>query len=140
MENLLKIPYKVFNDWDLLQQFLERRGDPRYELVGNVNLNYREDIFDLGNLVRVDGSLILDHTLIQSLGVLEYVGINLGLYKTKIKSFENLEYVDGSLDLRGTPIQSLGNLQYVGEEIWLLNYHQIPEEQLTNFKSHNWYY
>ena len=34
METLLKIPSKAFNeDWDLLQQFLERRGNPRYVVV-----------------------------------------------------------------------------------------------------------
>ena len=60
MEKLLKIPYKVFNDWNLLQQFLERKGNPRYELVGNVFLANRKDISDLGNLVRVDGNLDLE--------------------------------------------------------------------------------
>ena len=73
MEKLLKIPYAVFNDWDLLQQFLERRGNPRYELVGDVNLFNRKDISDLGNLVRVDGFLDLYNTSVQSLGNLEYV-------------------------------------------------------------------
>ena len=94
MEKLLKIPYAVFNDWDLLQQFLERKGNPRYELVGDVDLSYKKDIFDLGNLVRVDDDLIL--------------------------SFST--------------IQSLGNLEYVGKKIWLSINHQIPKEQLNNFK------
>ena len=115
MEKLLKIPYTVFNNnWDLLQQFLERRGNPRYELVGDVDFYRRKDIFDLGNLMRVYGDLNLFDTSIESLG--------------------NLEYVGGYLDLEGTPIQSLGNLEHVGGTIYLSYDHQIPEEQLTKFK------
>mgnify|MGYP001809887783 FL=1 len=138
MEKLLKIPYNVFYDWDLLQQFLERRGNPKYELVGDVDLSYKKDIFDLGNLVRVDGKLDLFKTSIQSLGNLEYVGGYLDLVGTPIQSLGNLEYVGGYLDLRNTPIESLGNLQYVGEEFWLSRNHQIPEEQLTKFKFNNY--
>ena len=134
MEKLLKIPYAVFNDWNLLQQFLERRGNPRYELVGDVDLRYREDIFDLGNLVRVYGDLYLEESSIESLGNLQYVGGNLRLDGTSIKSLGNLKYVGAYLDLRYTPIKSLGNIEYVGEEIWLSKYHQIPKEQLTKFK------
>ena len=114
MENLLKISYAVFNDWNQLQQFLERKGNPRYELVGNVNLDARKDIFNLGNLVLVDGALSLSRSPIQSLG--------------------NLEYVGGVLDLYKTSIKSLGNLEYVGDHIWLSKDHQIPKEQLIKFK------
>ena len=114
MEKLLKIPYAVFNDWDQLQQFLERKGNPRYELVGDVNLNTRKDIFDLGNLVLVNGHLLLNETPIESLG--------------------NLEYVNGILDIYNTPLQSLENLKYVAETIYLSRNHQIPDEQLTRFK------
>ena len=74
MEKLLKIPYSVFNDWDELQQFLDRRGNPMYEIVGDVNLSRRKDIFDLGNLVRVGGYLYLFNSSIKSIGNLEYVG------------------------------------------------------------------
>ena len=154
MEKLLKIPYAVFNDWDLLQQFLERRGNPRYELVGNVRLDKRKDIFNLGNLVRVDGNLDLigcqikslgnleyvggyldlHDSSIQSLGNLEYVGKGLYLHDTPIQSLGNLEYVGGHLSLYKTPIQSFGNLQYVGDIIILSEDHQITKEQLTKFK------
>ena len=140
MEKLLKIPYKVFNDWNQLQQFLERKGNPRYELVGYLYLNGRKDIFDLGNLVRVDGDLYLEDSSIQSLGNLEYVSGYLNLVGTSIQSLGNLEYVGGYLDLDETPIQSLGNLEYVGEEFWLSRNHQIPEEQLTKFKDQIEYY
>ena len=156
MEKLLKIPYAAFNDdWDLLQQFLERRGNPMYEIVGDVKLYSRKDIFDLGNLVRVyghlylggssikslgnleyvGGDLNLNWSSIQSLGNLKYVGENLSLNSTTIQSLGNLEYVGGSLNLRFTlkPIESLGNLKYVGRIILLLKNHNIPQEQLTKF-------
>ena len=138
MEKLLKIPYNVFNDWNQLQQFLERRGNPRYELVGDVFLVNRKDISDLGNLVRVDGHLGLHWSSIQSLGNLEYVGGALDLRETQIKSLENLEYVGDYLNLYGTTIKSLKNLQYVGGTIFLSEDHQIPEEQLIKFKFNYW--
>ena len=151
MEKLLKIPYNVFNDWNQLQQFLERKGNPRYELVGNVFLANRKDISDLGNLVRVDGELILYRSSIQSLGNLEYVGINLDLRYTPIKSLGNLvrvdgylwldessieslgnlEYVGGDFDLRWSSIQSLGNLEYVGKGLYLQN---TPIQSLGNLE------
>ena len=139
MEKLLKIPYTVFNDnWNLLQQFLDRRGNPRYELVGDVYLLGRKDIFDLGNLVRVYGDLNLYNSSIQSLGSLEYVSGSLLLWETPIESLGNLKYVGSYLDLRFTPIKSLGNLEYVGEEIWLSKNHQISQEELTKFKIYYW--
>ena len=155
MEKLLKIPYAGFNeDWDLLQQFLERRGNPRYELVGDVYLDYRYDINNLGNLVRVYGDLNLRDTSIKSLGNLEYVGFHLdlrgtpieslgnlkyvgstlNLYHTSIQSLGNLEYIGGNLDLIYTTIQSLGNLEYVGDTFYLSYDHQIPEEEINKFK------
>ena len=134
MEKLLKLPYAVFNDWNLLQQFLERRGNPRYELVGDVDLSYREDIIDIGNLVRVDGYLILPFVSIQSFGKLQYVGGGLDLYSSSIKSLGNLVRVDGYLDLRDTPIQSLGNLEHVGERIYLSGHNGIPEKEINKFK------
>ena len=155
MGNILKIPYKAFNeDWNLLQQFLERRGNPRYEIVGDVELSKRKDISDLGNLVRVDGDLNLVFSSIQSLGNLKYVAGDLFLHNTpiqslgnlvrvdgdldlrrsSIQSLENLQYVGGNLNLVRTPIKSLGNLEYIGEEIWISRNHKIPQEELTKFK------
>ena len=134
MENLLKIPYTVFNnDWDLLQQFLNRRGNPRYELVGDVELYNQKNIFDLGNLVRVNGDLSIYYT-IESLGDLEYVNGDFRLTNTQVSTLGNLRYVAGSLFLDTKIIQSLGNLEYVGGSIWLKRNHQIPPEQLNNFK------
>ena len=154
MDTIIKIPYTVFNnDWDLLQQFLERKGNPRYELTGDVNLYQRKDIFNLGNLVRVYGDLRLFGSSIQSLGNLEYVGGNLNLrlssiqslgnlkhvggnlnlFDTSIQSLGNLEYVGGELNIFDTPIQSLGNLEYVGERILISDDHQIPQKELDKF-------
>ena len=110
METLLKIPYTAFNDWDLLQQFLERRGNPRYELVGDVKLDLRTDITSLGNLFRVSGNLRLHNSSIQSLGNLVRVDGNLGLRRSSIQSLGNLVRVDGDLILAFSSIQSLGNL------------------------------
>ena len=138
MEKLLKVPYNVFNeDWDLLQQFLERRGNPRYEIVGHVTFFNRQDIFNLGNLVRVDGELDLRYTPIESLGNLEYVGEDLHLDKTPIKSLGNLKYVGGNLSLRYTQIQSLGNLEYVGNTIRLRKNHNLPQEELNKLNKFN---
>ena len=134
MEKLLKIPYSVFNDWDQLQQFLERRGNPRYEIVGDVDLRGKKDIIDLGNLVRVDGDLYLNYTPIESLGNLVRVEDNLAVTRTPIESLGNLQYVGTYLNLRFTPIESLGNLKYVGAAVILSRQHQIPKEQLTKFK------
>ena len=135
----LKISYQAFNnDWNLLQEFLKRNGNPRYELIGDVDLSHREDIFDLGNLVRVYGRLGLDFSSIQSLGNLVRVDDSLDLENTSIKSLGNLEYIGGYLDLAETPIESLGNLQYVGEEFWLSRNHQIPEDKLMKFNYQIW--
>ena len=138
MEKLLKLPYAVFNNWGLLLQFLERKGNPRYELVGDVNLYNRQDIIELGNLVRVYGSLMLAYTPIQSLGNLEYVGGGLNLHGTPIQSLGNLEYVGGDLDLMGTTIQSLGNLEYIGNIIRLTKNHNLPQEELNKFNHTIW--
>ena len=133
MEKLLKIPYNVFNDWNSLQKFLDLRGNPRYELVGDVNLFGRQDIFDLGNLVRVYGHLDLRWSSIESLGVLEYVENYLNLNYRPIESIGNLKYVGGNLYLMYSSIQSLENLEYVGSNVYLSEDHQIPPEQLTKF-------
>ncbi len=95
-EKILKIPYiAVRNDWDLLQQFLKIKGNPKYIIVGDVDLVDREDIFDLGNLVGVEGYLWLYNSSIESLGELEYVGDNLWLENTKIppSELDNIEVV-----------------------------------------------
>ena len=73
----LKIPYSVFNDWNLLQVFLYRRGNPDYELIGDIDLRWQDNITSLGNLVQVDGNLNLGGSSIKSLGKLKHITGNL---------------------------------------------------------------
>jgi hypothetical protein len=93
--------------WDILQQLLEKRGNFRYGIRGDLDLQ---------------GSSI------KSLGNLEHVGGDLNLYDTPIKSLGNLEHVGGYLDLYDTPIESLGNLEYVGG---FLNLRKTPLSKTT---------
>ena len=94
-QKVLHIPSMKFfnNDWDLLQKFLESKGNPPYSIGGDLYL-IGKAIKSLGNLQSVGGSLYLPNTPIEFLG--------------------NLTSVGGWLVLRGTPIESLGNLQSVG--------------------------
>jgi hypothetical protein len=94
-QEILHIPsLKIFGgDWDLLQKFLESKGNPPYSIGGDLYL-IGKAIKSLGNLQSVGGSLYLPNTPIEFLG--------------------NLTSVGGWLVLRGTPIESLGNLQSVG--------------------------
>ena len=119
-QRVLKIPsLKFFNDdWFLLQEFLERKGNPPYSIGGSLNLK-NSPIESLGNLTSVVGDLDLDRTPIKSLGNLTSVGGFLDLDRTPIKSLGNLQSVGGNLGLEGTPIESLGNLQSVGGDLSL---------------------
>jgi len=149
-ENILKIPYAaVRNDWDLLQQFLKMKGNPRYVIVGDVNLSQRKDISDLGNLVGVDGdlnlvwssikslgdlkyfrgNLNLRFSSIESLGELEFVDDSLSLWSCKnIKTLGNLNRVDGNLNLDYSSIESLGNLEFVGGNLRISGTNIPPDE------------
>jgi hypothetical protein len=115
-EKILKIPYEaVRNDWNLLHKFLELKGNPRYIIVGNVDLSRRQDIFDLENLVGVEGDLDLSRSSIQSLGDLEFVDGYLDLWYCKnIKTLGKLKKVEGELFLEYSSIESLGELEFVG--------------------------
>jgi hypothetical protein len=114
-QKVLHIPsLKFFNDdWDLLQKFLNRRGNPPYTISGDLNL-YNTPIKSLGNLISVGGDLDLLNTSIESLGNLTSVGGYLDLRETPIESLGNLHSVGGWLALEKTPIVSLGNLTSVG--------------------------
>lgn len=138
MKEILTIPYSAFNDWYQLQKFLELRGNPSYELVGDVDLLRQKGIVNLGNLVRIDGNLNIFASSVQSLETLEYVGGYLILRNTPIKSLGNLKYVRDELDLRDTLIQSLGKLEYVGGIVTLSQYSEIPKEELIKFKFCYW--
>jgi hypothetical protein len=117
-QKILRIPsFKFFNnDWDLLQKFLEKKGNPPYSIGGDLFLE-GTSIESLGNLTSVGGFMYLSHTDIQSLGNLKSVGGYLDLERTLIKSLGNLQSVGGSLDLMRTPIKSLGNLTSVGGDL-----------------------
>jgi hypothetical protein len=113
-DDILRIPFVVFdNDWDVLQKFLERRGNPPYMITDDLDLSY-SDIESLGNLTSVGGFLNLYKSNLKSLGNLTSVGGFLNLYKSNLKSLGNLTSVEGDLDLFGTEIESLGNLTSVG--------------------------
>jgi glutamine cyclotransferase len=98
--------------WDILQQLLEKRGNPRYGIKSDLNLRGLP-IESLGNLEYVGGNLNLVNTPLESLGNLKHVGGNLDLFNSPIESLGNLEYVGGYLNLWGSPIKSLGSLEYV---------------------------
>ena len=89
-QKVLKIPsLKFFNDdWFLLQEFLERKGNPPYSIGGSLNLK-NSPIESLGNLTSVVGDLVL--------------------YRTPIESLGNLLSVGGGLDLEGTPLSKMYN-------------------------------
>ena len=100
-EKTLSIPgFMIFNyDWNLLMSFLNKRGNPKWKISGDLVLERNKDVTDLNNLVSVEGDLDLRRTPIKSLG--------------------NLQSVGGWMDLTGTPITSLGNLQSVGGDLYL---------------------
>ena len=113
-EKVLRVPFAVFNnDWDVLQKFLERRGNPPYEITDDLNL-YKSNIKSLGNLISAGGYLDLYKSEIKSLGNLTSVGGYLDLINSKIESLGNLTSVGGDLNLYGSKIESLGNLTSVG--------------------------
>jgi hypothetical protein len=101
-QKVLRIPdFKIFgNDWDILQRFLESKGNPPYSLGGNLDLLGLK-VESLGNLVSVEGDIYASETPLKSLGSLTSVG--------------------GLMNLNNTPIESLGNLTYVGGDLFLIN-------------------
>ena len=119
-ESILRIPtLSLFdNDWNLLQRYMDKKGNPKYSIEGDLHLNGTQ-IKSLGNLQSVGGYLSLYGTPIKSLGNLQSVGGHLYLYGTPIESLGNLQSVGGYLDLERTPIESLGNLQSVGGGLYL---------------------
>jgi hypothetical protein len=108
---------KIFSgDWDLIQKFLERKGNPPYSIGGNLDLGDTL-IKSLGNLTSVGGYLDLRHTDIESLGNLISVGGSLNLYGIPIRSLGNLKSVGGYLDLRGTPLSMMYTEKQIREMV-----------------------
>lgn len=130
-DGIMKLSYDVFdNDWDSLQTFLERRGNPPYTLKGDVDLSERKDIKTLGSLIEIYGDLNLRFTSIESLGDLTKVGKNLNLTGTPIKSLDNLSYVGLNLVAGKSQLRYLGNLSYVGDDLYLKN---TPFSRISNY-------
>jgi hypothetical protein len=126
MENneILYIPsLDVFGDWNTLQKFLERRGNPLYSIGGDLVLIDCKNLTSLGNIVSIDGSLeLLDCKNLTSLGTLTSVCGSLDLCGCKnLMSLGNLTSVGGYLDLRRTKIESFGNLTSVGGFSYFIN-------------------
>jgi hypothetical protein len=117
-QKVLHIPSLRFfnNDWNKLQKFLNRRGNPPYSLGGNLYLEESSVEF-LGNLISVEGDLYLYNTPINSLGNLTSVGGDLDLLGTSIKSLGNLQTVGGYLDLRETPLSKMYTEKQIREMV-----------------------
>jgi hypothetical protein len=114
---ILRVPgLEVFGDWEGLQAYLDKKGNPLFSVSGDLYLKYT-NIISLDNLVSVEGFVDLYQSEIESLGNLEYVGGDLDLIETPIQSLGNLEYVGGDLDLGGCDIESFDNLVFVGGDL-----------------------
>ena len=123
-DKILKLSYDLFdNDWDDLQKFLKKRGNPPYILVGTVDLTDRRDVQTLGSVVEIWGNLRAGHSSLSSLGNLTKISGSVNLSKSPIQSLGNLTYVGGGggLSLGGTNIKSLGNLNFVKDDLYLKN-------------------
>jgi hypothetical protein len=122
-EYSIVIPYHFFNnDWDSLQSYLNKIGNPLYALHGNIELAARTDLNSLGKLIEVKGDLTIRSTTLESLGELKVVQGNLIImYNKYLKSLGNLETVDGNLSLSTSFIESLGNLKTVRKLIYIRN-------------------
>ena len=92
---------KFFNDdWNLLQKFLESKGNPPYTISGDLNLNDLP-IKSLGNLISVGGHLNLFRTSIQSLGNLTSVGGYLYLSDTPLSKKYTEKEIRQMVDVNG---------------------------------------
>ena len=119
-QKVLHLPSaKVFGGWDELQKFLELKGNPLYSLGGDLDLQLTTSVKSLGNLVSVDGDLVLDGSEIESLGNLTHVGGTFTMINTPIKTLGNLTSVGRSLFMNGSEIESFGNLTSVGINMFM---------------------
>ncbi len=132
-ENILKIPYSaVNNNWDFLHKYLNKIGNPRYIIIGDVDLSFSNNIYDLDNLIGVDGNLDLAWSDIKSLGELEFVIGKLNLLGcSKIKNLGNIKRVK-EISLRLSSVQSLSKLEEVNGDLNLTKCYDI--ETLGNLK------
>jgi hypothetical protein len=136
---ILKLPtLDYFGSWEILQKFVEKKGNHPFIIEGDLDFALRWD-GDLGNLLGVTGNLELYGTKIHTLGNLEYVKGKLDLtYAQRLKDLGKLKYVGGdliltyasieelgpylekvdrTLDLFESEVESLGNLKYVDNDL-----------------------
>ena len=99
---VLHIPsFEIFdNEWDKLQKYLDRKGNPLYSVGGDLNL-YKSSIESLGNLTSVGGGLNLRDTSIQSLGNLTSVGVYLDLENTPISNKHSEQEIKQMVNIEG---------------------------------------
>jgi hypothetical protein len=122
-QKVLRIPdFKIFgNDWDILQRFLESKGNPPYSLGGNLDLVGLK-VESLGNLVSVEHDLYAYDTPLKSLANLTSVGGLMDISNTQIESFENLSFVGGDLILNDTPISRKYSEKEIYKDIHVVGY------------------
>ena len=94
-------------EWDniflLLKEKKERKGDKNYTgyyIDGNVNI-HKSDVTELKYLVKVEGSLNLTSSGIESLPMLSYVGDDLVLYYTPLSNKTNEEELRDKIKIKG---------------------------------------
>lgn len=153
-KNILNLPsLEYFGDWETLQKFLERRGNPFYSIEGDLNL-MSVNVETLGNLVSVGGNLDLRQTKIKTLGSLTSVDGTLYLWKSSLTSLGNLTSVGcaldlyecrklsslgklvsvgSALDMRHTKIKSIGYVKHIGGSLYFNNHFNqddYPKEEV----------
>jgi hypothetical protein len=118
-EKVIKLPYNAFDyNWKLLQEYLKRKNQPLYILIGDVDLR-GQDIKSLENLIAVYGKLILESEPIEDLGRLVEVRGFLDLFKTQITNLGMLKKVDGDLDLRKSKLSMIAARKRVERELYM---------------------
>jgi hypothetical protein len=122
-QKILRIPdFKIFgNDWDILQRFLESKGNPPYSLGGNLDLVGLK-VESLGNLVSVEHDLYAYDTPLKSLANLTSVGGLMDISNTQIESLGNLSFVGGDLILNDTPISRKYSEKEIYKDIHVVGY------------------
>jgi hypothetical protein len=118
-EKVIKIPFAAFDyNWKLLQEYLKRKNQPLYILIGDVDLR-GQNIKSLGNLMVVYGKLILDEEPVEDLGRLVEVRGFFDLHKTQITDLGMLKKVDGDLDLRKSKLSIIASRKGVERELYM---------------------
>ena len=93
---ILEIPsLSLFNnDWESLQKYLNKKGNPKYSIGGNLNL-FNNQIKSLGNLTSVGGDLYLGN--LTSVGSDLYLGNTPLSKKYSKKDIKNMIKVKGNI-------------------------------------------